>query len=68
MGASKEHKESEVARISNALSNKASDAASSLQKAEYEHFIFGKNNLYPKIISLNDAQKQELLDFAIKIQ
>ena len=66
MGASKEHKESEVARISNALSNKASDAASSLQKAEYEHFIFGKNNLYPKIISLNDAQKQELLDFAIK--
>ena len=66
IGASKEHKESEVARISNVLSNKASDAASSLQKAGYEHFIFGKNNLYSKIISLDDAQKQELLDFAIK--
>ena len=66
IGASKEHKESEVARISNALSNKASDAASSLQKAGYEHFIFGKNNLYSKIISLDDTQKQELLDFAIK--
>ena len=68
IGASKEHKESEVARISNALSNKASDAASSLQKAGYEHFIFDKNNLHSKIISLNDARKQELLDFAIKIQ
>ena len=66
IGANKEHKESEVARISNVLSNKASDAASSLQKAGYEHFIFGKNNLYSKIISLDDAQKQELLYFAIK--
>ena len=66
IGASKEHKESEVARISNALSNKASDAASSLQKAGYEHFIFGKNNLYSKIMSLNDVQRQELLDFVIK--
>ena len=66
IGASKEHKESEVARISNVLSNKASDAASSLQKAGYEHFIFGNDNLYSKIISLDESQKQELLDFAIK--
>ena len=41
-------------------------AASILQKSGYKHFIFGKNNLYSKIMSLNDVQKQELLDFAIK--